>query len=180
MNMSQIRASGNDFSVNAFEGDAVATSDSEFAVLVAAALTISRALVAISARSLAVLGEDVSLPEYRALVLLARFGELRVVDIAGLLAVSPSTASRMCDRLLRRSLITRQVEEADRRAVRLALAPGGEVIVREVTRLRKLEIEAIVARIPPSERPGLLRGLQSFAASAGELGDEDWALPVLT
>jgi hypothetical protein len=50
--------------------------------MVDAALTASRALVGISARSLAAIESDVTLPQYRALVVLAERGEQTVSSLA--------------------------------------------------------------------------------------------------
>src|SRR5690348_16146236 len=83
--------------------------------LVDALLSASRALVAIAARSLADLDADVTLPQYRALVVLASRGPQRVVDISAELNVNPSTATRMCDRLVQKKLVRRYRSTSDRR-----------------------------------------------------------------
>ncbi|GAW50919.1 MULTISPECIES: MarR family winged helix-turn-helix transcriptional regulator [unclassified Nocardioides] len=150
-----------------------------FAAAVRSVLTASRALVAVSARSLAALGEEVTLPEYRALVLLARTGGSRVIDLAGAMSLNPSTVSRMCDRLLRKGLVSRTSEESDRRAVRLTLTETGRALVDEVTRARTVEIESIVARVSPAHRALLVAGFQAFADAAGEVGDDLWPTAVL-
>ncbi len=59
--------------------------------LVDALLAASRAMVAIAARSLAGLDAEVTLPQFRALVVLASRGPQRVVDISAELGVNPST-----------------------------------------------------------------------------------------
>ncbi len=81
-------------------------------------------MVALAARSLGDLGSDVTLPQYRALVVLASRGPQRVVDISNELGVNPSTGTRMCDRLTRKNLIRRYRATGDRREVRLVLTPG--------------------------------------------------------
>src|SRR3954452_25407029 len=70
-------------------------------------LNASRALVAVAARSLADVSE-VTLPQYRALVVLARPVTVTVGDLASLLDVHASTATRLCDRVDNKSLIRRQ------------------------------------------------------------------------
>ena len=89
--------------------------------LVDAVLGASRALVAVAARSLADLAEDVTLAQYRALVELAARGPQRPADLASALGVDPSTATRMCDRLVRKQLVQRRRISADRRGVRISL-----------------------------------------------------------
>jgi DNA-binding MarR family transcriptional regulator len=90
-----------------------------------AVLTASRLLVAISARSLATVEEHVTLPQFRMLVVLATHGEMKLVTLAGRLAVNPSTAMRMADRLTTASLIDRQVNPANRREIALRLTESG-------------------------------------------------------
>ena len=70
-------------------------------------LTASRALVAVSTRSLGAAAEDTTIAQYRALVVLAARGSQRMVDLAGALDVTPSTAGRMCARLVRKGLVRR-------------------------------------------------------------------------
>jgi DNA-binding MarR family transcriptional regulator len=73
-----------------------------------AVLTASRVLVAVAARSLAAQEGEISLQQYRALVVLASHGQQRPVDLAHSLGVDPSTATRLCDRLVRKRLISRR------------------------------------------------------------------------
>ncbi len=99
--------------------------------LVDALLSASRAMVAISARSLADLDAEVTLPQFRAPVVLASRGPQRIVDIASALGVNPSTGTRMCDRLVAKKLVRRYRSSADRRKVRLTLTEAGRALVRE-------------------------------------------------
>ncbi|HYV60725.1 MAG TPA: MarR family transcriptional regulator, partial [Acidimicrobiia bacterium] len=62
-----------------------------------AVLDASRALVAVAARSLAGVADDVTLPQYRALVVLATEGAQSLGELAAALGVHTSTATRMCD-----------------------------------------------------------------------------------
>ena len=66
---------------------------------VEALMTASRVLVGITARSLAGLPAEVTLPQFRALVVLASRGPQRPADISAELGVAPSTGTRMCERL---------------------------------------------------------------------------------
>ena len=79
-----------------------------------AVLTASRALVAVAARSLATAAAtEVTLPQYRALVVLAAQGPLRVGDLAEALGIHPSTTTRLCDRLVERKLVRRAVDRIE-------------------------------------------------------------------
>lgn len=143
--------------------------------LVEAVLTASRVLVAVAARSLAGVEEEVTLAQYRTLVVLASRGPQNTVSLAAVLDVTPSTATRMCDRLIRKGLIRRRTARQDRREVRLALTDAGRRIVDEVTRLRRAELAPVLAAVPPRERQDLIRALGHLNAAAGEVPDPDWA-----
>ena len=144
--------------------------------LVDAVLGASRALVAVAARSLADLAEDVTLAQYRVLVELAARGPQRPADLASTLGVDRSTTTRMCDRLVRKGLVQRRRISADRRVVRISLTPAGRALVEEVTRRRRVEIAQILRRMPHADRASALRALRVFADAAGEVPEQDWSL----
>jgi DNA-binding MarR family transcriptional regulator len=144
--------------------------------LVDAVLGASRALVAVAARSLAELADDVTLPQYRVLVELASRGPQRSAEVAEALGVERSTAGRMCDRLARKGLVQRRRESADRRAVRISLTAAGRTLVDEVTRRRRAEIVRILRRMPKADRRPVLVALRAFADAAGEVPEQAWSL----
>ena len=144
--------------------------------LVDAFIAASRALVAVAARSLAGLDEDVTLPQYRMLVVLASRGAQRSADLAASLDVSASTASRMVERLVRKGLVDRRGGDVDRRAVAVSLSGAGAHVVERVTAARRREVTRILAQMPSRGRRGLVTALRAFAAAAGEVPDRDWAV----
>ena len=145
-------------------------------VVVEAVLRASRVLVAVAARSLAEVAEEVTVPQYRALVVLASKGPQRVVALADALEVTPPTATRMCDRLVRKGLVRRRTAREDRREVRLSLTSEGSDLVAEVTRRLREEISRLLEQIPPASQRALVDLFDAFADAAGEPGDGDWAL----
>jgi DNA-binding MarR family transcriptional regulator len=144
--------------------------------LVDAVLGASRALVAVAARSLADLAEDVTLAQYRALVELASRGPQRPADLASGLGVDRSTATRMCDRLVRKGLVQRRRTSTDRRVVRISLTAAGRALVEEVTLRRRVEIAQILGRMPRADQGAALKALRVFANAAGEVPEQDWSL----
>ncbi|HEY4461781.1 MAG TPA: MarR family transcriptional regulator [Streptosporangiaceae bacterium] len=138
-----------------------------------AVLTASRLLVAVAARSLAAAEERVTLPQFRMLVVLAGHAETKLVTLAELLAVNPSTAMRMVDRLAAAGLVSREVNPESRREVMLRLTAAGRQIVDRVTAYRRREIAAIVARMPADQRTGLVTALRAFTDAGGELPAAD-------
>ena len=109
-------------------------------------LSASRVMVAVAARSLAGLDADVTLAQFRTLIVLAARGPQRVVDVSAELGVNPSTGTRMCDRLVRKGLIRRARTTGDRRVIRLTLTPAGRDLVAEVNRQRRKELSRLAAR----------------------------------
>jgi len=143
--------------------------------VVDAVLTASRVLVAIAARSLSDAGEAVTLTQYRTLVLLASRGPQSLAALADTLSVTPPTASRMCERLVRKHLVTRRPDRSDRRQVRIAIGVAGRRLIDAVTANRRREIAALLAAVPPVERPALVTALGRLAESAGEVPEQEWS-----
>lgn len=143
--------------------------------VIEAVLGASRVLVAVAARSLADVDEEVTLPQYRALVVLASVGPQRVAGLADALEVTPPTATRMCDRLVRKGLVRRRTSRQDRREVHLALTVSGRELVAQVTRRRRQEIARILAAISDEDQIAMVESFGKLAHAAGEPPDRDWA-----
>jgi DNA-binding MarR family transcriptional regulator len=139
-----------------------------------AVLTASRALVAVATMSLGAAAEDTTIAQYRALVVLASRGPQRMAALAAALAVTPSTAGRMCDRLVRKGLIRRQRARADRRTVQVSITAAGLQVVNQATARRRELIAGILAKLPARQQPAVADALQAFARAAGEIPDSLW------
>lgn len=143
-----------------------------------AVLTSSRLLVAVSARSLAAVEDRVTLPQFRLLVALSTHGRAKLVVLAELLRVNPSTAMRMLDRLIAAGLADRRVNPENRRETILGLTDEGRRLVADVTARRRTEITTIVERLAPGQRAALIEALTAFAEAGGEptVPDDDVSL----
>jgi DNA-binding MarR family transcriptional regulator len=141
-----------------------------------AVLIASRALVGVAARSLAVVDAEVTLPQYRALVVLASRGAQLVGELAESLGIHPSTATRLCDRLVSKRLVKRAIGRGNRRETTITLSAKGQDLVDQVTRVRRREIGGIVKRIPPDLWAPTVTALSAFADAAGEVPQQAWAL----
>lgn len=133
-----------------------------------AVLTASRLLVAVSARSLNEVEDSLTLPQFRALVVLASRGPLRLTHLSDHLAVNPSTAMRMAERLVVAGMIDRAPNPENRRESILTLTDTGRRVVEQVTDRRRDEIAAIVQRMPADHRDRLIEALEAFSAAGGE------------
>jgi DNA-binding MarR family transcriptional regulator len=139
-------------------------------------LLASRALIGVAARSLSKTESDLTLGQYRALVLLNTRGPQIVGALADALGIHPSTATRLCDRLLAKGLIERTPSPVNRREVTVALSGKGRAIVRDVATRRRREIRRIVAKLDRATQRKLVDAFDAFADAAGELPDDAWKL----
>jgi DNA-binding MarR family transcriptional regulator len=143
-----------------------------------AVLTASRTLMGIAVRSIAVVEDEVTLVQYRALVLLTTRGDLNVSDLAEALGIHPSTATRLCDRLVGKDLVERATSTESRREIVLSVKPAGRGVVRTVSARRRKEVTEIVERLSRDERQRLRAVFGVFAEAAGEaeFPDDAWKL----
>jgi DNA-binding MarR family transcriptional regulator len=142
--------------------------DANLDPMVDALLRASRALVSITARSLSVVNEEVTLPQFRSLVVLATAGPQTVSALADQLAVHASTMTRMCNRLVVRGLVVRAPSALDRREVVIALTTMGTSVVEEVMTARRRALDDVVRRIGEDDRATVIDALTRFAQAAGE------------
>ncbi|WP_326656668.1 MarR family winged helix-turn-helix transcriptional regulator [Streptomyces sp. NBC_00385] len=133
-----------------------------------AVIAASRVLVAVSARSLSEIEERVTLAQFRMLVVLSTRGTTKLVALADLLHVAPSTAMRMVDRLIAAGLADRQVNPDNKRETQLRLTEEGHRTVEDVTARRRQEITRIVERLAPGQRTVLVEALTAFSEAGGE------------
>ncbi|UQX87062.1 MarR family transcriptional regulator [Jatrophihabitans telluris] len=115
-----------------------------------AVLRSSRALVAVSARSIAA-AKGVTLPQFRMLVVLfeATNRTTNLTALAAALDVASPTAMRMVDRLVAAGLVERSVHADNRRETHLTLTASGRRTVRTVTARRRRDSPPC----SPSSRP---------------------------
>lgn len=136
--------------------------------LVTALLTASRALVGVSARSVAEVEDTVTLSQFRTMVVLRAHGATRLNRLAARLGVNASTTLRTVERLIAAGLVDRRENAEDRREVVIELTPPGQRLVDDVTHRRRRAIEEIALAMPRRQRRLLVDALLAFAAAADE------------
>jgi DNA-binding MarR family transcriptional regulator len=151
-------------------------STSELQDIVDAVVRVSRALVGVAARSIADLEDEITLAQYRMLVILCSKGPQRPTDLAEALDVTASTAIRMSDRLVTKKFADRSRSESDRRVVRIAATPLGSDLVKTVTERRRREVTKVVEAMNIEDRHAFVEVLSSFADASGELPDQSWTV----
>lgn len=89
---------------------------------------------------------------------------------AGLLAerlrVTPSTLTRIVDRLVRLNLVRRQEDSDDRRLVRHYLTSEGAQSLEEMARTARAYLTEILRKLPREKLEGLLQALQDLIQAA--------------
>jgi DNA-binding MarR family transcriptional regulator len=133
-----------------------------------ALLTASWLLVSISAHSIGMVDENITIPQFRTLVILSNRGPVNLATLAGLSGVKPAAAGRMVDRLVGAGLIDRLPHPTSRRELLAALSPRGREVLRQVTARRRSEMAQIVEKMPSRERRGLVCALTAFTAAGSE------------
>lgn len=147
--------------------DSGAMSDLDDAA--ASVLTASRALLAVVARSVAPILDQVTVPQFRVLVLLSNAdGPVRHGDLAAALDVHSTTFTRTIDRMVSGGWVERRPNPDSRRETLISATAAGVDLVREVTEARRREIRAILAALPARERAAVGAALAAFAEAAGE------------
>lgn len=107
---------------------------------------------------------DLTLHQWRALVVVGRAGRIRVGEVALQIGTPLPATSRLLSRLERRGLLVSARDEQDRRATNVSLTPAGLKVRDAVLRRRRELIHAALAgrgRLPKD----LTRGLQALGRS---------------
>jgi DNA-binding MarR family transcriptional regulator len=89
-------------------------------------------------------------------------GQLTLNELAESLYVTPSTASRTVDDLVRKGLVERRQDLADRRAIRLSLTPPGQALYEALRRHLIQRQMTILEQLDPESRRGVLKALQQL------------------
>jgi DNA-binding MarR family transcriptional regulator len=100
-----------------------------------------------------------------ALDVLAEQGGRRIGDLARMLGLDETTATRLVDRLEAADLASRQAEEGDRRATVVVLTPAGEKLVQQTRARRRRFFRDVLDALEPDEQAELVR-LTTKAAEA--------------
>jgi DNA-binding MarR family transcriptional regulator len=135
---------------------------------VEAVMAASRALVAIVARSFAEADVAITLQQWRVLVIVINFGPLTPGAVAKWMEIHPSTATRLCDGLVRAKLLDRREDPIDRRRMVLSLTDRGKKLVEELQGYRRQAVANILDEMPAVSRSQLAKAMQDFADAAGD------------
>ncbi len=131
-----------------------------------AVLVTSRLLVGIAVRSLQAGSSEVTVAQHRVLMLLEEHGPLTVNQVAALLGVNQSNASRHCLRLGELGLVDRHRAVHDARTVEVLLTQAGRRQVDAVRGARRGEIIAVLSRMSDGAMRDMVSGCSAFNEAA--------------
>lgn len=150
-------------------GSAIETGDDD---LVGALDRLVASAVAVTtvALSQTVGGGELTLPQWRALVVITSAEGLRASEVAARIGMSRPSMTRLVQRLERRGVIVVERDPSDGRATILRPTQVGLALrVETMSRRRKLIVDALGARTT-SLPPELVRGLDAVAESLERYG----------
>ena len=111
-------------------------------------------------------GLGLSMTQLRVLFMLRAEEGLSAGALAERLSVTPSTLTRIMDRLVRNDLVRREVDDDDRRLVRHYLTAAGLRAVEEMERTGRARMNRIFGRLSHDELQRLVLALRDLAAAA--------------
>jgi DNA-binding MarR family transcriptional regulator len=135
-------------------------------------LTVSRLMIGLSAQALAEVDENITVQQFRSLMVLYKRGSTNLTTLAYQMGVQPSAAGRMVDRLVGTGLVERSPHPTSRRELLGSLTPRGQQAVEEINERRRAALMRILAEIPKSTCEELVRTLTGFNAAAAELAQD--------
>lgn len=115
--------------------------------------------------------EEITLPQLQALRYIWLHRNATVGEVAEGLDISYPSATNMLNRLVRKGLVTRHGNPADRRFVEVQITEKGERITRQVEEERTARLKQVLDEMSSEERDALIAGLRAFIITA--VGDDD-------
>jgi DNA-binding MarR family transcriptional regulator len=129
-----------------------------------ALLALARGMIGLSTRAADQLGQ-VSVVQLRALTMLRGLQPASLVQLAEGIGVTPSTTSRLVDRLVAARLVDRRPSPESRRQIELRLSPEGEATLDRYDALRLSLMSDALEQLPDDRRGAVVDALAEFGAA---------------
>ncbi|QSO45943.1 MarR family winged helix-turn-helix transcriptional regulator [Alicyclobacillus mengziensis] len=98
-------------------------------------------------------------PQFDALIILDRSGDLTIGELSSRLYLAYSTTTDLVDRLERAGFVVRSRDTADRRVVLVKLQETGHLVIEKVMDARRAYLGGVLESLDESERLQILRVL---------------------
>ena len=140
----------------------------------------TRDLVGLALRSVDHL--EVSLPQFRLLLVLHELGSVTSTQCAEALGVVGSSVTRLADRLDASGHLVRGTDPRHRSIVTLQLTDAGRRVVRKVVARRQRELSQVLDQLEPTERAACAASLEALhralLGTVTDAGDHRSPLPL--
>jgi DNA-binding MarR family transcriptional regulator len=109
----------------------------------------------------------------------AHYGPMTLADLGRRTSLDKGWLSRAVETLVQEGLLTKAPGDADRRTVRIALSPAGEMRSQQLNETLNAHAQRVMARIPPAEQEQVAHALAwlyqvlQAEAAAGIASDEE-------
>jgi DNA-binding MarR family transcriptional regulator len=107
-------------------------------------------------------GLGLTMTQLRVLFLVRQDEGISAGTLAETLSVTPSTLTRIMDRLVSGGLVQREPDETDRRLVRHRLTARGRHEVEDLERTARARVDAILERLSPAQIERLVMALRDL------------------
>lgn len=154
-------------------GDGAATPDD-----VAALELMARAMVGLTMQSVEVLGGEVSLPQFRLLLVLSGLGRVPSSRLAAEMGTSASSVTRLADRLEAAGLLVRGTDSRSRSVVTLEVTQAGVALVARVVARRQELLAGALSQLAPGERAAMVGVARRFAGIAADAATRSATSPL--
>lgn len=117
---------------------------------------------------------DLPMTAWRSLAVIARYGPLSAGELGARTSTDSFKVARSIQLLVKRALVTRQADPADRRRARLQLTKRGRAIHCEIAKVAAAIEEYLVAGLTQQERKFLDETLVKIDARVEALAEAGW------
>ena len=149
-------------------------ADDDLEELVDEVLFVSRALFGVSIRSITAVSPEITLLQYRTLVVMASRGPQRLSELRTELGTQAPAVTRLCNRLAERGLAERRPVGAGSRELEVRITAKGADLIQEVLVARRRELARIAAAIPPDTWAEVTHALRLLGRATGEPRELSW------
>jgi len=105
-------------------------------------------------------GVNLSIPQFRALRFLQTHPDSSLTGLAEYLGLTPPSASKLVDGLVKQALVNRQEASSDRRRLTLALTPTGESLVNQSRANAQSSLAQILDALPDQDLAVVVQAMQ--------------------
>jgi DNA-binding MarR family transcriptional regulator len=127
----------------------------------------TRDLAGLALRSIDQVGDEISLPQFRLLLVVHEHGPCSSNEVARAMGLAASSITRLADRLTAAGHVVRGADPANRSIVTLDLTASGRALLRKVTRRRQRELTTLLEHLDPLTRAACAEGLRALHAQIG-------------